>query len=241
MNGPYGTVKEFTVDPGCPWYEAQQTYGAPNVNWCEPTQCGYINEPANTWSNLPFLIFGILIFQKARKSLTSFFGVNVFLMGVFSFTYHASNNFLTQYIDFLGMFLVMSFLLTFATIRFFQKTWEDFYKLFWAFFSIHCVIFMIFDITLIPVQYIMALNALPVLFMEVGSSLRSGELLKIYYFWLGLAGMILAQGFAIMDIQRIYCNPENLWFHGHVMWHLISSLAMVAFAFHIQKHTPRKI
>ena len=44
----YKDNQEFTIAPQCPWYDAQQTFGPPNVDWCEPTICAYINEPANT-------------------------------------------------------------------------------------------------------------------------------------------------------------------------------------------------
>ena len=67
MDSPYSNkVKEFTIEPGCPWYEAQQSYGAPNVNWCEPTVCSVINEPANTWSNLPYLLVSLVLIKKMK-------------------------------------------------------------------------------------------------------------------------------------------------------------------------------
>ncbi len=46
---------EYTISADCPWYEAQHLFGPPNVNWCEPTVCKIINEPANTYSNLALL------------------------------------------------------------------------------------------------------------------------------------------------------------------------------------------
>ena len=61
--------REFTISPQCPWYEAQQAYGPPNVNWCEQTVCHIINEPANTWSNLIFLFVGLIIIGGRAMSL----------------------------------------------------------------------------------------------------------------------------------------------------------------------------
>ena len=42
--------------PGCPWFESVQTYGVPNVKWCENTLCSIVNEPANAYSNFLFVM-----------------------------------------------------------------------------------------------------------------------------------------------------------------------------------------
>ena len=40
MQNPHGV--------GCPWHSITETWGAPNVKWCEETLCQWISEPANT-------------------------------------------------------------------------------------------------------------------------------------------------------------------------------------------------
>ena len=52
----------------CTWYDLTEKYGAPNIKWCEQTLCQFISEPANTWSNLGFLMVGILIYVYATKN-----------------------------------------------------------------------------------------------------------------------------------------------------------------------------
>ena len=233
MAGPYDTQREFTIELGCPWYEAQQSYGPPNVNWCEPTVCSYINEPANTWSNLPLLLVGIWLWKKAKSSQLYVFGMCVFFMGFFSFIYHATNNYLSQYVDFLGMFAVTSFALAWNSKRFNWGAKVGFAAWFAGYFAVHAVIFTLFDITNLPVQEIIALSVISFVVLDIWAGKRDGRLKKYKYFWWGFATLIVAQTFAIIDIQRIYCEPENIFLHGHVMWHLLSALSMLFFGRHI--------
>lgn len=233
MESPYGTAREFTIEPGCPWYEAQQQYGPANVNWCEPTVCSIINEPINTWTNMGLILVGLFFFFKLKDKLPKYFGLAVFVMGFLSFIYHASNNFLTQYIDFVGMFTVMSFLVAASWVRARKISHDQFLMWYWFYFSAHCVIFMVFHIVEIPVQYIMYLNLGPVILTEVVLDFKNKSFGKHWNFYVGVALTIVAQIFAIMDIKRIYCVPDG-WIHGHAMWHSIGAVAAAFLARHFQ-------
>lgn len=237
--GAYGTDREFTIEPECPWYEAQQTYGPPNVNWCEPTVCSYINEPANTWSHLPLILVGFWIWKKAKQSQVAFYGICAALVGVFSCIYHATNNYLTQYFDFLGMFNVLSFALAWNCRRFFWGRRLSFGSWYLLYLLLHSVVFTIFDIVDLPVQEIIMLSVVPFVTLDVAAGKLQSQLRHYHYFWLGIAALLVGQAFAIIDIQRIYCEPENLFLHGHVMWHLLSSVSLLFFGLHIKKHSNR--
>ena len=98
----------------CPWHEAAVAVGAPNIKWCEATLCGWISEPANTWSNLAYLVLGAVIAWQNRRMPhyeLRWMGPAMLLMGGFSLVYHASNNYLTQVFDFLGMYLLVFWML----------------------------------------------------------------------------------------------------------------------------------
>ena len=59
-----------TVPPmqdGCPWSELSH-FAPPNVKWCEAQVCGWIVEPANTWSNLAYILLGALLLWRAAGS-----------------------------------------------------------------------------------------------------------------------------------------------------------------------------
>lgn len=236
MFGPYtADTKEFTIDPGCPWYEAQQTFGAPNVNWCEPTQCSLINEPANAWSNLGYILIGIWLIQKCKNTPVVAFGMIVLLTGSFSFVYHATNNFMTQLLDFIGMFLILSFLISFAFHRVFGRLKVHFYSLFWFCMFLNSWVFLIFDIINAPVQNIILFNALIIVFLEIWAGWGRNQLKQYKWFYLAFVSLIVAQVFASADLMRSYCEPQNLFLHGHVLWHLFGALGMAFVGLHIQK------
>ncbi|MBK6740332.1 MAG: ceramidase domain-containing protein [Haliea sp.] len=76
----------------------------------ETTVCSWISEPANTWSNALYLVFAFVIYVQCRKSPhleLRWMGPAMFFMGLFSLVYHASNNYVTQVFDFIGMYLLV--------------------------------------------------------------------------------------------------------------------------------------
>jgi len=98
-----GQFDIIPVEIGCPWY----SWTRPNVHWCEENLCAYITAPANTWSNLAYLFFGILMIREARrmKSRTLLlFGPASIITGVSSFAFHASYTYAGQIFDYFGMF-----------------------------------------------------------------------------------------------------------------------------------------
>jgi hypothetical protein len=226
--------REFTVQKDCPWYEAQQTYGPPNVNWCEETQCAFINEPANTWSNLGFLIVGVWIYLRWKKSPLKYFGLIVVIMGLLSGIYHASNNFLTQMYDFAGMSLMMSYLLAFQCQRSFHNKIR-FVFVFTGFLIANAVILYSLNAANKPVQMLMLINAVPLIAWDLFNGWKQKQLHLYSYFAAGFGSLLLAQIAAQIDLKRIYCEPQNLWFHGHVIWHILCAIAMFFIAIHMNR------
>lgn len=230
---------EVTIGEGCPWHEAQLKYGTPNVDWCEPTVCSYINEPANTWSNLGFLIAGLLIIKKIKSSVAAPFAWIVIVMGLFSAIYHATNNYLSQHLDFLGMSLMTSYLLAFAVVRL-RRTPESQWTWYWFFVSLNLMTLLFLGILKWPVQLLLALNATPILVLEIVLWSRRQRVLKMSYFWISIVLLIVAQISAQIDLKRVHCDPESLFLHGHVFWHILCAMAMYFAALHIREHSLTK-
>lgn len=226
----------MTIPEGCPWYEAQQSYGPPNVNWCEETQCTWINEPMNTWSNLGFIIVALALiyrFNKKNSALVSGFAMTVIVMGTLSFTYHATNNYLSQFFDFVGMSLMSSFLISFNIQRTtFQKHW-GFWSVYWFFVFINTLLFALFGMMDIPVQVIQLINFAPVFAMEIYLGTKEGRWAKNGYFGLAFVSLVIALSLSIADHKRIYCNPDG-WLHGHVLWHIMCAVAMLFIGLHLR-------
>ncbi len=55
------------TNPECVWTPLREWGGLPNVKWCEETLCGVIAEPANTWSNLAYLVVAAWLWWFTRK------------------------------------------------------------------------------------------------------------------------------------------------------------------------------
>ena len=78
------------------------------------------------------------------------------------------------------------------------------------------------------------MSTLVIVFLELWAG-WSYEILRHYkYFALAFLFLVVAQVFAIIDIQRIYCEPENIYLHGHVIWHLCGAVGMAFAGIHIK-------
>jgi hypothetical protein len=124
---------EKTIPAGCPWHDWQVQYGIPNVKWCEEVVCQFVTEPANTWSNLTFIIMAFAIFFHSRRThneSSHWFFINVLLMGAGSFFYHMTNNGLTQFLDFAGMHLYVGLMATLNMVRAGYVTYDKSFKVF---------------------------------------------------------------------------------------------------------------
>lgn len=219
----HSNKQEYTVQKGCPWYDMQQTYGPANVNWCEPTTCSIINEPANTWSNLgmiiPCLILWLFYQKKFLDKWIKFYAPAVFFMGLFSFIYHATNNLATQYLDFVGMYLYTGTILTLNWQRVTQK--KQGWKTFGVFFLINNLVFFLCVYLNWSYQKIVIYNILAMLILEASIYFKKKESNTLYkYFYLTLFFFAVAQTFSLLDHTRTWCEPENLFLHGHALWHV---------------------
>ena len=52
------------LPPGCPW----SGFTPPNVDWCEEELCAWIVNPADTWSNLAYVVLGLFMWWAARHA-----------------------------------------------------------------------------------------------------------------------------------------------------------------------------
>jgi hypothetical protein len=129
---------------------------------------------------------------------------------------------------------MVSYLMAFNVTRFFNKK-ESFYSWFWAFSFFNLLIFLIFDFLKLPVQLTIVLAVLTIVPLDLLSGFREKSLKKYSYFALAIVSLCLSQTSAMIDLKRIYCNPDNIWLHGHVFWHIFNAIAMAFIALHMNK------
>lgn len=228
--------KEYTIEPGCPWYEAQQSYGPANVNWCEPTSCSIINEPANAWSNLAYILAAVIMFKKITKPhpFLRDFAWGMIAVGTTSFIYHSSNNFFTQFFDFIGMYTFSSLSIAFAFKRT-RGTIDDHRTLFWFLMFLNTVIFWWFYMEDIAIQKTFMLNIIFILGFEVVALYKEKFFKQSINLVFGAIAIIVAQVFSILDLKRIWCEPDNIFLHGHALWHTFGGLSTFFIFLHYRK------
>lgn len=222
--------------PSCPWYEITEKIGAPNIKWCEETLCQVVSEPANTWSNIGYLLAAIFVMYLAHKhkhnSNLKQFGPIIFFMGAMSLFYHVSNFYGSQILDFVGMFFFVGWaiamnLVRLGKIKSNQVVWFNL-----GLASTYLVAMHAMYVSEIKFQVIVLISGFIILTTEVMA--RKVTPVKYGWFTATIGLLIVAFGFSISDNTRFWCDSsQHGWFsQGHAMWHWVAAFAMVT----IYKH-----
>jgi hypothetical protein len=229
------TALDGLIPPGCPWWELQQAWGPPNVKWCEATVCGWVNEPANAWSNLAYLAVALWCAWQWRVSGSRAmrrFTWTTGLVGLFSFTYHATNNFGTQLLDFIGMY-VLAFLLVALNLH--RVGWLPSQRVG----SVHvgltvgCTLLVpVMKQVRFPYQSVVLVAVLVIVGTELLLSRRAGRGEVYRDFWRAVGLLAVAAAFSVVDVTRLWCVPHNHFVQGHAVWHALSALALLFAARH---------
>lgn len=221
--------------PECPWYRFAEIFGAPNIKWCEETLCAWISEPANAISNISYIIVSILILKGARSEWRRGFAMCVFTMGFFSFIYHLSNFFLSQVLDFVGMFLLFSFLI------FYNLSHLGFLKNIKALLFVTCyttfltIVLYLMHAVFLPFQLLVILNVLIIVGLEIFIARKSDIPKKEMI--LAIISITVAAVFSYLDHSHIWCHSQNHFVQFHAIWHIFSAVAVwYVFRFQSLRH-----
>ncbi len=209
---------------GCPW----SGWWPPNLKWCESNLCGWITTPANTWSNLAYLLVAVLLWRRAARTGSGTcraFAHVLFWLGLFSFLYHASYTFFFQVFDFLGMFMLL-FLFLVLNLRRAGVVGPG------GQLRVYLSGVLSFTALVIP-MYFMAIR-----YQALVTLLTATVLLQEARIWLGgartrygrfAAAMTLlgvATGFSALDVTHTWCVPDNHWVQGHALWHVFGAASL---------------
>jgi hypothetical protein len=74
-----------------------------------------------------------------------------------------------------------------------------------------------------------------ILVLEIICCKKEGKLGQMKLFWVSLVLLFTAQVFSQLDLKRIWCEPENVFLHGHAIWHVIASIALFFLAIHFSR------
>lgn len=193
--------------------------------FCERQLCGLIVAPADTWSNIGYLIAAIAI-MRSRDHITrevrNFFSWSLIALFVCSTAFHGTGTIWGKLADVSSMLVISAGVLSLALKRCFQlsplKTNTIFALLLvpslWYLFAyrLGAVIFML--------QLVMAI------FIEMKVSKDDDN--RLEYKWLRRAATTFAVAFIIwiLEVKRILCWPDNHVLTGHGVWHLLTAASL---------------
>lgn len=202
--------------------------------FCEAARGDLVLQPANSLSNLGFVVAGLLIGwyagsaagRLAHRGLATTFAVIVVLLGPGSMAMHATQTSLGGRIDQFSMYLVAGFAAAYAVTRRLGLSSVGFTGLFLA--------------LVVTCEAVEQLGTLPVVHNAGNAVFGTLLLVCVVVEWrlrsrtpngdlrwiLGAVGA-MAAGFTVWSLSQTgdgLCEPHS-WLQGHAFWHLMCALA----------------
>jgi hypothetical protein len=206
--------------------------------FCEAARGGSVKQPANSFSNLGFVVAGLLIALRAGRPdrlgevlprpLATAYACVVVLLGPASAAMHATQAAWGGALDLLSMYLVAAFSAAYAVMRWVGQGGLFFAQLF-AILVAGCELVGTYDgrvpVVEHPGNVAFATLLLTTVVVEVRLWRRAAGGLRTDLRWgVGALGAILV-AFAIWNVtKQVWCDPGSL-LQGHAVWHLLCALA----------------
>jgi len=229
------------------WKSAQ--YNA--LTFCEHNRfCEAIVQPANTWSNLGFLMVGLMCLFigindfKVRNPDTDnllarypmfsiLLGVSCIYLFIGSFFYHASLTYFFQKLDITGMYAVALSLIAYNMFRFFPTRYRKKKNLHRSSHHLIITLGILFNVVFfaglwkVNVNYLFPAVILILMFVNILYNLSRDHISKIYkyLFRLSMIALFLSAALWILDREDIWCIPTSIW-QGHALWHILNALSI---------------
>lgn len=202
-------------------------WGWANVDWCEATVMGYVTEPANTWSNIAYFLVGTYILSKNHRESHPLLKMMPFAMMALAFLsgfYHATNAWITQFGDFLGMFLVASIPLLINLQRLgMKKAGTISGYLFLVIIS--CLVTLLGRMLDLPIQSIIVIFFVGIMISEFLLA-KESPLSNYKNLFLSFGFFGIAITFSALDVSRTMCDPHDHMIQGHALWHCFSAVGV---------------
>lgn len=211
----------------------------PNQCFCESIRINSIAQLVNSWSSLAFVAvaFILLLFAYRKKAkfdwLDWSFATTFTITGLGSFYYHAKLTFIGQTVDVLGMYLLVTLAL-FAILYFIKYLTKQQSIIGYFLTNVALLISLVYY----PMfrRYLFALLVACTICTLIGVKNRLPHS-RMKYFWGSLVALTLGYTFWIIDIQKIFCNPDSV-IQGHAIWHILSaSSALLIYLFVAKNRT----
>ncbi|RFS17364.1 ceramidase domain-containing protein [Emticicia sp. C21] len=213
------------------------------VEYCEFNNLTqFFHQRINTYSNLSYFFFGILLIQIAREDyknqnkkllnrmeqfplLSALTGLCFIYLSFGSAFFHASLTYIGQRVDMNGTYGVSITLLSIGIYQIFHKIHlSDTAKYIWIG-SLVVFIIAFFKIALlISSSILLPAMILSLTIMNVINYFQFRKERSILLAILSFVLIIVAIKIRTLDVQKIDCNPYS-WYQGHALWHFLTALS----------------
>ncbi|MEV4517419.1 ceramidase domain-containing protein [Dactylosporangium sp. NPDC049525] len=233
------------------WLGADVGRGA---GFCEAGRDWVVRQPANTFSNVGFVVAGLLIAWHAgargdlgaaagsagpRRRATAL-ACLVVLLGPGSAAMHATQSALGGHLDLLSMYLVAAFAVAYATMRWLRGGTRLLAGVFLGALA-GCEVIGSWDVELPVVMHpgnaVFGALLLTATALEVAVMRRGGTSARHGYAYGSFAAILTA--FAIWNVSKAWlCDPHSL-VQGHAIWHLLCAVsAYLLYRYYASERSP---
>lgn len=233
------------------WTKYRQATCLPNHCFCEALRPGFLRQPIDSLSNLPYFLIGLgivlyVMISRNKKSshsaqthlprkLLILFGLACLAVGIGSFLYHASFTFLGMELDDDTMYLIGSFMLFFGLAHIFPIKLKNFIT-YYVLLNL-CLEIVIYFFPVIR-GFLFGLLILSTLLVD-RFAIQRGLLQnrRDHLFW-GIGIFAFAYLLWILDDTRLVCYPTSI-FQGHALWHVLTAIAMLFIFVYMDSEYPK--
>lgn len=188
--------------------------------FCEERLCALITEPANTWSNIGYLVVAVLIWKSkhSNERVRKYFFWAILSLFVGSTLFHATSTYWGKLLDVSAMFFLSVTILSMALER--RYSWDK--RKTFLFFMSSLILSLSF-------LYIMKFGNILFAFQLLMAGWLEWKMMNRSKLKLAAATMLIAFTFWLLDVYKILCVKENHILTGHGVWHLLAAFAIWSF------------
>jgi hypothetical protein len=216
--------------PSCPW----DGFAPATMEFCERPLCGLVTEPSNTWSNIGYVVVGVVVLRLVRaegKRHLAPIGWSALAVALGSAFFHASSTFVGQVVDIGAMFLFAVFWLALDLQRLLAwrtRTVRVFHGVLTALSVLVLIMEHTWGVQLFSLQVTGTFLVEIALFMRQRRAARADTASpepRVDYRHLVRLSLFFALAYAIwqLDFHRVVCDRDLHVISGHAVWHLLNS------------------
>lgn len=228
-----GSVALLALAVAQGWLGADVGRGA---NFCEAPHDGWIRQPANTVSNVGFVVAGLLIASRVGRgapsdavmssTVATLYACVVVLLGPASAAMHATQSEWGGHLDMLSMYLIAGFAASWAWVRWVRRGTAAFVGAYVACVAA-CELVGLWPDPVPVVHYsgnlAFGLLLLAAVVLETALWRRGATELVFRHGVVALSAMLVAFAIWLLSTNG-WCDPTSLW-QGHAGWHLLCAVA----------------